>query len=119
VEDAGAHERLDALQERQGKSRRLMDSFRHNMEALRQAGHDGLDAFEEAARRFVAKFTGLLAPRKNPFHKHTDELFTDDDWVVIAGVTEDSLGREAQVYLAVQRTAPAGIDPEQMTVEHR
>jgi hypothetical protein len=89
------------------------------MEKFRQAGRDGIQAFEQGARHFADKFTSLLAPRKNPFHKHTDELFTEEDWVVIAGVTEDSLGREAELFMAVQRTAPAGADPEKMTVEHK
>ena len=106
------------LQERQGKSRELMETFRRSMEALRQAGRNGIGVFEQGARHFVDKFTSLLAPRKNPFHKRTDELFAEEDWVVIAGVTEHSLGREAELYVAVQRTVPTGIDPEKMTVEH-
>ena len=119
VEDADAHERLDVLQERQGKSRELMETFHRSLDKLRQAGQKGVAAFEDGARKFLDKFTSLLAPRKNPFHKHTDELFSDEDWVIIAGVTEDSLGREVELYVAVQRTAPAGVDPEQMTAEHR
>ena len=119
VEDADAHERLDVLQERQSKSRELMETFRQSMEKLRRAGRGGIHAFEQRARDFVDRFTSLLAPRKNPFHKHTDQLFSEEDWIVIAGVTEHSLGREAALYVAVQRSAPAGIDPEKMTVEHR
>jgi hypothetical protein len=119
IEDGDAHERLDVLEERQGKSRELMETFRHGMEKFRQAGRDGIQAFEKGARQFTAKFTSLLAPRKNPFHKHTDELFTEEDWVVIAGVSEDSLGREAELFVAVQRAAPANADPEEMTVEHK
>jgi hypothetical protein len=119
VEDVDAHARLDELGRRQGQSRDLMEGFRQLVARLKQAGRDGLEAFEAGARRFTANFTALLAPRKNPFHRHTDELFTDEDWVVIAGVSEDSLARETALFVSVQRTAPAGIDPEQMTVEHR
>lgn len=119
IQDADAHERLDTLNKRQTTSRELMATFHQGMEKLKQAGRDGLKAFEEGARKFADKFTSLLAPRKNPFHKHTDELFTDEDWLVIAGVSDDSLVREQELFIAVKRTAPAGIDPEQMTVEHK
>ncbi len=119
VEEADAHERLDTLSERQGKSRALMETFREGMDSLKRTGRQGLAAFEEGARKFADKFTSLLAPRKNPFHKHTDELFTDEDWVVIAGVSEDSLATEQLLFIAVKQTAPAEIDPEKMTVEHK
>ena len=116
--DTDAHQRLAVLNERQGKSRALMKTFRQGMERLKQAGQAGIQIFTDGAKKFVENFTALLAPKKNPFHKHTDELFTDSDWIVIAGVTDDSLAREEALFIAVQKSAPGGIDPDQMTVEH-
>ena len=118
VEEAEAHARLDELGRRQAQSRTLMDGFRTALGRLQTAGRQGLAAFEQAARRFTTSFTALLAPRRNPFEQHTDALFGDEDWVMIAGVREDSLAREAELFIAVQRSAPSGVDPEQMTVEH-
>lgn len=116
--DRDAHERLDALNERQNKSRVLVETFRKGAAALRKAGSAGLAAFERAGREFSETFKGLLAPRKNPFFRYTDELFTDADWVRIAGVTEASLAGEERLFQAVQQTAPPGIDPAQYKAEH-
>ena len=116
--DADAHQRLQELNERQGKSRALMEEFRAGLENLKAAGRQGLEAFEAGARRFVEKFNSLLAPRKNPFHEYTQQLFTDEDWVVIAAVTEDSLAREEALFMAVRQTTPEGLDPDQIQVEH-
>ena len=57
-------------------------------------------------------------PRKNPFFRHTDHLFDDADWTRVAGVTPASLAEEARLFAGVQRTAPAGIDPDSFTAEH-
>ncbi len=119
AEDTGAHQRLQELNERQGRSRVLMDEFRTVLEKLKATGRDGLQAFEAGAKRFVAKFNSLLAPRKNPFHKYTEQLFTDEDWVVIAAVTDDSLATEQALFMAVRQTAPDGFDPDRISVEHR
>lgn len=117
-EERDAHERLAELQERQQKSRQLMARFADSMQKLRDAGIGGLPYFEERAREFTAKFNSLMAPRKNPFHAHTDRLFTDSDWEEIAGVTEQSLTTEKKLYEAVRRASPSDIKPEEMTVEH-
>jgi hypothetical protein len=118
AEEWDAHKRLAELQERQQKSRQLMARFADSMEKLRSAGSDGLQVFEELAREFTATFNSLMAPRKNPFHEHTDRLFTDSDWETIAGVTEQSLATEEQLYEAVRGASPPDIKPEEMTVEH-
>jgi len=113
-----AHERLAVLNGRQQKSRELMATFMRAAEALRSAGRSGLAAFESAARQFTDTFKTLLQPRKNPFFKHTDVLFTDADWERIAGVTTASIAEEQELFGAVQKTAPAGIDPDKFPAEH-
>ena len=118
ADDTDAHQRLQELDERQDRSRVLMEEFRAGLEKLRAAGRKGLETFEAGAKRFVEKFNSLLAPRKNPFHKHTEQLFTDEDWVVIAAVTDDSLATEEALFVAVRRTAPDGFDPDRISVEH-
>jgi len=115
-DDADAHERLVILNERQDKSRVMVEAFSQAIDALRETGADGRDAFETAAQTFAAAFLSLMAPRKNPFHAYTDELFTDEDWELVAGVTEESLEMEKNLYKAVQTNAPTGIDPEAMQI---
>ena len=95
-----------------------MRTFSRATEALRESGHKGVTAFQTAAREFTNTFTALLQPRKNPFSSYTDELFTDKDWVQVAGVTTESLATEERLFRAVQTTAPAGMDPAKFTAEH-
>lgn len=116
--EAGAHRDLATLNERQARSRALVAEFAGALVRLRRAGPEGVRAFEDHARQFAATFTSLLQPRKNPFFRHTDVLFSPVDWARIAGVTDMSLATEQRLFLAVQRTAPAGIDPEHYTAEH-
>jgi hypothetical protein len=118
ADEAEAHERLATLNDRQRQSRKLLIEFQNAAEQLRRQGPSGVGAFLDAARQFSAEFKSLLAPRRNPFFRHTDALFGEDDWWRIAGVTDRSLETEERLFRAVQRTAPAGMDPAQFTAEH-
>lgn len=117
-DDADAHGRLAVLSERQEKSRAMVETFRQAVEALSETGPEGRDTFEAAALTFTAAFTALMAPRKNPFQAYTDELFADEDWELVAGVTDESTDAEKNLYKAVQVSAPAGIDPDTMQVAY-
>jgi hypothetical protein len=116
--EADAHERLAVLNERQRQSRVLVDTLRKAAEDLRRMGASGLGSFVPVALQFADSFKALLAPRRNPFFRHTDVLFRDDDWARIAGVTEESVQIEERLFLAVQRAAPPGADPAGFTAEH-
>lgn len=113
-----AHASLAALSARQQKSRALMAEFAAALAGLRAAGPAGVETFEAAARQFVATFTGLLLPRKNPFFRHTDALFSESDWTSIAGVSDASRAEEVALFARVQVTAPPGSDPASFTAEH-
>lgn len=112
------HQRLAELNERQEKSRAFTGDFQQAIKALRDSGAPGQAQFEEAARAFADLFTSLMAPRKNPFQEHTDVLFTDSDWIDIAGVSNESLAEEETLYGRVKETSPAGIDPANYAAEH-
>jgi hypothetical protein len=116
--ETDAHERLATLNERQRQSRALVAEFAAAAADLRRMGAAALGSFVPAARQFAEAFRGLMAPRRNPFFKHTDALFSDEDWVRIAGVTEESLQTEERLFSAIQRAAPDGCDPSQFTAEH-
>jgi len=116
--DQQAHERLGELERRQSRSRLMVERLRDALRAFERAGAAGRSGFEVAARRFTEAFQSLLAARKNPFAKHTDELFDEADWERIAGVTPESLAAEQRLFAAVEQTAPAGVHPARMTVEH-
>lgn len=112
------HEQLAGLNDRQAKSRAFTAEFQQAVTALRNVGPSGRSEFETAAQAFVDLFTTLMAPRKNPFQEHTDVLFTDSDWIDIAGVSNESLAEEQELYELVEATAPAGIDPKNYTAGH-
>ena len=115
-EDTTAHEQLDTLNDRQQKSRELVETFQQVAKALSESGPDARAAFEQGALEFTSAFTSLMAPRKNPFQKYTDELFTDEDWQVIAAVSDESRSMETNLFSAVQVSSPEHIDPDAMTV---
>jgi len=115
-ENTMAHEQLDVLNDRQQQSRELVEKFQMVAEELSLKGPDALDVFEAAAIEFTRGFSTLMAPRKNPFQKYTDELFTDDDWQLIAAVSDESRSIEKNLYSVVQISSPGNIDPEVMTV---
>jgi hypothetical protein len=116
--ETDALEGLAVLNQRQAASRDLMAAFGRALERLRAEGDPGLPSFEAHARDFVATFTSLLMPRKNPFFRHTDRLFTDGDWEQIAGVTPASLREEERLFRAVQSAATPDLDPDRFTAEH-
>lgn len=113
-----ARKALASLGIRQQQSRDLVRVFRNAVERLRCQGRRGMGAFETAARRFTKTFTELLAPRRNPFEKHTDQLFQPRDWVAIAWVSDGSRHSEHTLFVAVQTYAPEGIDPAEFPAEH-
>jgi hypothetical protein len=113
-----AHERLEALDRRQDRSRELLAGLRRAAQALRSSGGRSVAAFESEARTFIDAFGTLLQPRKNPFSRHTDQLFTDADWAGIAGVTTQSLAEEERLFAGVRLAAPVGADPDGFTAEH-
>lgn len=116
--ESDAHERLRTLDERQGRSRALLESFRGAVTRLRASGGRAVEEFRRGARQFTEEFRALLQPRRNPFFRHTDELFGEADWVLVAGVTAASVAREEELFARVRAAAPPGADPEGFTAEH-
>ncbi len=114
-----AHEHLSTVSDRLNHSRAAVESFRRAAATLRTTGEPGIAAFKAGTREFTDSFRTLLRAQKNPLFQYTDRLFTDADWVRIAGVTSQSLVDEQRLFTAVQRAAPPGADPEQFTAEHR
>jgi hypothetical protein len=109
---------LEALAQRQQRSRALMDGFARDLDRLEQRGTDGVVEFEKCGRQLVGEFGRLLLPRRNPFFRQTDALFEDGDWVEIAGASAISIRAESDLFDAVVREAPAGADPREFGTEH-
>jgi len=106
-----AHEALDKLQVRQGKSRAVTSKFLTAVDALKEAGSAGCKVFEAEARDIISMLGTLSQSRKNPIFKHTDDLFGVEDWEHVVDATPQAVAREDELYTLVQNTAPEGIDP--------
>jgi len=117
--DTQAHRGLAELNGRQEKTRGVVAAFGKAVEALKKAGEKGRQTFEQAGTRFIDACNTLMAPRRNPFFRYTDSLFSEADWVRIAAVSDESRALEAELFARVRQHAPQGIDPEQYTVQHR
>ncbi len=103
---------LETVAERLAMSRELVEWLRWAAGELRRDGTAALATFEAGARRFTADFQGPAAAHRNPMAAWTTRLVTESDWVGIAGSTDASRAREAELYAAVRAAAPAGADPE-------
>ena len=107
---------LSDLDARQEMSRNKTARFKHAL------GKYEADASQEdfvpAALEFCAMFKTALLPRKNPFEPYTSKLFKDEDWITIAGVTQESLKREADLFSEVKRLAPPDLDPDGFEARH-
>ena len=89
----------------------MVESFRQAVNVLAETGAEGRESFEAAARTFTAEFLSLMAPRKNPFHAYTDELFTDEDWELVAAVSDESIDIEKNLYSASANQCAGGHRP--------
>ena len=113
-----AHRQLSAIARQQAASRVLVDDLRRLADELRRQGAVGIAAFEAGARRFAAALQALAQPRRNPMSVWTEQLFSETDWVQVAGVTPASLAREDELFRAVRGSAPPEADPEHMSGAH-
>ncbi len=118
-EDKDLHERLRVLDERQEKCRSMTNRFAEAVKRLKEKGREGVSAFLKDARDFIAEFTGLLAPRKNPLEAYTEKHFTEEDWEYIADRNEAAVAMEEELYVRIQALAPEGLDPAGFTAEHK
>jgi hypothetical protein len=115
--EAEVHEGLAALEARQAQARAATAAFAETIDRYR-AGRLDAAAFEAAVRDFAALIQGMMAPRRNPYERHTDALFTAADWAAIADADPQALARETHLFAHVRAAAPAGADPEAMPALH-
>jgi len=111
-------QQLDTLDERQVKCRAMMARFDNAQQTFRHDPREGGSAFRDRAADFVAEFNGMMAPRKNPLSPYTDKHFDMNDWAQIADWSDQAEAQEADLFAAVEREAPDGLDPNGFTAEH-
>lgn len=111
------HDGLAALSDRQAKARAATDGFAKEVQAFK-SGKSTAPQFVGSVRAFAALIQVMMQPRRNPYEKYTNELFTDADWVAIGNVTPQVIAAETHMFARVRETAPPGIDPDAMPVLH-
>jgi hypothetical protein len=110
------HAGLAALDERQARARAATADFSRAVAAYRGGG--AAETFHASVRGFANLIQSMMAPRRNPYERFTDALFTADDWAAIADATPHAVAEEARLFARVKELAPPGADPDAMPALH-
>ena len=70
------HDGLDVLGARQEKARVEIAALAAALQAYRDSQRKDFTAFDAAVRHNHEVMSAMMTPRKNPYQKYTDELFT-------------------------------------------
>lgn len=115
--ESEVHNGLAALDVRQAMARAATAAFAAEVDAHKTARLSA-SAFVDRVRVFADLIQGMMAPRRNPYEKYTDALFTADDWVAIADATPAAIAEEATLFANIKTLAPASADPDAMPAMH-
>ncbi len=102
---------LENLNMRLAKSRTALDELVTAAAAYQAAGESGWSDFKAAVGAFMEVYFKILLSGQHSTLTLQEEVFTEETWDEVAGVTEDSLATEEKLYAAVQEAAPDGINP--------
>ncbi len=111
------HEKINSLKSRLADSSAALRAFEAAADDLAARGAAARGAFESAARTYIDFVVNVLGARSHSLRHLTTVLFSEEDWGYITGITPELLAEEGALYAAVQRTAPAGIDPARVPTE--
>ena len=95
------HDGLDGLDERQKKARTEIAALGAALDDYGNGGRKDFAVFEAAVRHNHDVMTAMVTPRKNPYGKYTDELFSRDAWMDIAQASDETMATEARLFEAV------------------
>ena len=112
------HDGLDVLGERQKKARAEIATLAAALDAYKSGGRKDFAAFDAAMRHNHDVMTSMMSPRKNPYGKYTDELFTLEDWADIAEANDDTIATEARLFDGVTAAAPDELKPDSFSGTH-
>lgn len=104
-------ETLENLNMRLAKSRDALDALVEASKTYNQAGDAGWTEFSAAVDTFMEVYMKILLSSHHSTLSLQDEVFDEEIWDQVAGVTPDSLALEDDLYSKVQHLAPVGADP--------
>ncbi len=114
VED---HGKIASLKERLHDSDVALRAFEAGARELRQQGVAARGRFEAAARTYIDFVVNVLGARSHSLRHLTTTLLSEADWSYIVGMTPELIAEEGELFERVRATAPAGIDPAQVSTE--
>ena len=112
------HDGLDVLGERQEKARAEIATLAAALDTYKSGGRNDFATFDAAMRHNHDVMTAMMSPRKNPYQKYTDELFTLEDWADIAEADDDTIATEHTLFDAVTAAAPDNLKPDSFSGTH-
>ena len=116
-DNAQVHEGLELLGDRQERARAATAVLAEALSAYRDGGRANFAAFDQAIRHYYRIVSEMMTPRKNPYAKYTDELFSSDDWAHIAQANEETIAAEHRLFDAVAAAAD-DLKPESFSGRH-
>lgn len=99
---------LHELDERLAGNQRHLKIFLDAREALRTQGAAALGRFEKASADYTSYIVNSMG-HHDPTTSLARDLLTQDDWVFMAGITDEETRREQTLYERVFATVPAGL----------
>lgn len=102
---------LENLNSRLARSRVALNDLTAARDSYRSKGKAGWADFKAAIDRFMDVYFNVLMKGQHSTIEFQKQVFSDKDWVYTAGITEDSLTKEATLFAMVRKLAPAGADP--------
>jgi len=96
---AALHERLNALEERLNRMLAARDVLRGDASAA-------LEEFEAAAQALTDYIVANLGHQEGGANALATELFSPEDWEFMAGITDEEMAREVDLFEKVTATTP-------------
>lgn len=103
---------LANLHMRLAKSREALNKLLAARDSYRAKGASGWAGFKATIDMFMDVYFNVLLKGQHSTIEMQKKIFGDKEWNDVAGVSQDALVREAALFAAVKRLAPAGADPE-------
>jgi hypothetical protein len=108
--DASVKQALKELDDRLDGARDHLRPFLAARDGLKQRGADALDEFETAAR----KYSDFIVANMGHHGATADlgaQLFTAEDWEYMAGITDEQIREEAELFERAAAARPDNVQP--------
>ena len=106
--DNRVEQALKELDERLSGNQAHLEKLLNARTALQNDGAETLANFEETAKAYMNYIIANMG-HHGATTELAGELFSQDDWEYMAGVTDEEMEREMELYQRVSRTTPASV----------